>query len=107
MVINTVPGRVYFLSFWATFSCFNGVLHGQEFKSLKMYEKSLIDFYRLQRTAEREEFKDFKEKLIGRYLPDVGLQFGLSSVQFRFSNYFEERFSLRMGEKFTFQSAQW
>jgi hypothetical protein len=40
-------------------------------------------------------------------LPDVGLQFGLPSVQFRLSNYFEERFSLRMGEKFTFQSAQW
>jgi hypothetical protein len=89
MVINTALCRAYFLSFWMIFSSFGGVLHGQELKSLKMYEKSLIGFYRLQRTAEREEFKDFKEKPIWRYLPDVGLQFGLPSVQFRLSNYFE------------------
>jgi hypothetical protein len=89
MVINTALCRAYFLSFWMIFSSFSGALHGQRLKSLKMYEKSLIDFYRLQRTAEREEFKDFKEKPIWRYLPDVGLQFGLPSVQFRLSNYFE------------------
>jgi hypothetical protein len=68
---------------------FVGVSQSQELQTLKTYENSLVKFYRLQRTAEREEFKDFKEKPIWRYLPDVGLQFGLPSVQFRLSNYFE------------------
>lgn len=47
---------------------------------------STITFARI---AEREEFKDFREKPIWRYLPGVGLQFGLPSVKFRLSNYFE------------------
>jgi len=79
----------YLVFFCAVFFSFIGVLQSQELKSLKTYENSLVQFYRLQRTAEREEFKDFKEKPIWRYLPDVGLQFGLPSVQFRLSNYFE------------------
>ena len=65
MVINTAPGRVYFLSFWVIFSCFNGVLHGQEFKSLKMHEKSLIDFTVCNELPGGKSSRTLKRNLLG------------------------------------------
>lgn len=61
----------------------------QELKPLIGYENSLRDFYKLKRHSQREEFKEFKAKPFWKYLPDIGLQFGLPSIQFRLSNYFQ------------------
>lgn len=86
---NEHTQRAAFYSIVVTFVLIGANCLSQELKPLLTYENSLHEFYMAQRHAQREEFKEFKEKPIWKYLPDVGLQFGLPSIQFRVSNYFQ------------------
>lgn len=59
---------------------------GVELQPLEVYQKSLKQFYNKSWTAQRKEFQDLNVKGIIFYLPSVGFQFGLPSVQFSLSN---------------------
>ncbi len=80
-----------FAIFWL-FCCKNSDSMAQKsskitLKELLEYEKSLKTYYLKLWHAQREEFKDLNEKGFMYYLPSVGLQFGLPSVQFTTRDY--------------------
>lgn len=58
------------------------VAQNTDLKDFEAYAKSLKSYYLKLWHAKREEFKDLNEKGWAYYLPSVGLQFGLPSVQF-------------------------
>jgi hypothetical protein len=84
-----------FLSFWMIFSSFTEY-KDKSLSRLKCTKRVFIDFYRLQRTAEREEFKDFKEKPVWRYSYQMWAY--MLSIQLA-SNYFEAAGSALMKSK--------
>jgi hypothetical protein len=63
------------------------------------YELSLRTYYRKLRDSQREEFEDLNKKSIATYLPDVGLQFGLPSINFKFSDYLKYNRDLKIFER--------
>ncbi len=66
----------------------NGLI---DLKNLETYEQSLTDFYVKKWKSERSEFEIVNEKKIWQYLPSVGIQFGLPSINYNPYQLFQAR----------------
>lgn len=61
----------------------------QDFQALERYESSLKMYYVQAWVANREEFRDLKQKPLYHYLPDVGFLWGIPNVNFRLHDIFK------------------